>query len=87
MERPRPTNVIKIRNFYRSNWPLLKVYEEFSKMASSLTNILKDVHKLKCGRAVRVLRQRLIRIQILTLLAKGRMCTDVSKNDLGCILW
>ena len=48
IERPKSTYVIKIRSVHKSNWLLLKVYEEFSKIVFSVINLLKDIHEFSC---------------------------------------
>ena len=72
---------------------LLKIYKGFFKVASSLTNLLKNAIKLegtnKCERAFEELGQRLTTAPILTLLVEGKKCTaysDALKNGLGCVL-
>jgi len=65
--------------------------QDFSKIASALTNLLKKTTKFewteKCERVFQELRQHLTTTSILTLLIEAKeyiVYSDASKNGLGC---
>jgi len=92
-EWPRPTNVIEIRSFSGLASYCRRFMENFSKIASSLTNLLKKAIKFKwtekCKRVFQELRYQLTAVLILILPVEGKEYTtynDASKNNLGYVL-
>ena len=93
IERPRSTNVIKIRNFRKFNWLLLKVYEEFSKIASSFINMLKNIHEFQCAekyaRVFQEFKQQVLVTRSLAVTVGSKdytIMTNASKDRTGCVL-
>jgi len=93
LDWPRPTNVTEIRSclgmagYYR--W----FVKDFSKIASTLTNLLKKTTKFewieKFEKAFQELRHHLTTTPILSLQVESKEYTiysDASKNGLGCVL-
>ena len=93
MEWPRPTNVTEVRSFLGLAGYYRRFVKDFSKIAFSLTNLLKKAIKFKwtnkCEEAFQKLKNRLTSALVLTLPVDGEEYTiynDASKNGLICVL-
>ena len=91
-EWSRP-NITEIRSFLGLIGYYRRFVNDFAKIASPMTNLLKKANKFewteKCDKAFQELRQRLTTAPILTLPMEGKEYTiysDASKNGLGCVL-
>ena len=88
-----PMNVSKVRSFLGLAGYYRNFFEEFSKIATPLTNLLKKDHKFEwsdtCQHSFKELRQRLMTALVLAL-PSGKdgyvVYSDASRQRLGCVL-
>jgi len=85
--------VTEVRSFLGLAGHYRRFVKDFSKIASPFTNLLKKTTKFewsnKCEEAFQELKKRLTTAPILTLPEEGKVyaiCSDASKNGLGCVL-
>ena len=90
---PRPKNATDERSFLFLAWYYCKVVQNFSKITTPFTNLIRKITKYKwtdwCEEAFQELKKRLTTAPILVLPTNNKdfvMYSDASKNGLGCVL-
>jgi len=89
----KPTNITKVRCFLGMGGYYRKFVQDFSKIATPLTRLLRKDHQFEwtneCEASFQELKQRLVTTPILTL-PKGdegyAVYSDASRKGLGCVL-
>jgi len=90
---PRPKNPTEVRSFLGLVGYYRRFVQDFSKIATPLTNLARKVTKYewteRCERAFQELKKRLTSAPILALPTMEQdfvVYSDASRNGLGCVL-
>jgi len=93
VEWPRPTNITKVQSFLGITGYYQRFVQDFSKIATPLTQLLRKDHKFdwtaNCEASFQELKQRLVTAPILVI-PEGNdgyvIYSDASHQGLGCVL-
>jgi len=90
---PRPTNIIEIRSFLGMAGYYRRFGQDFSRIATPLSRLLRKAHKFewtdKCEASFQELKQRLMTAPILVVPEGNEgyaVYSDASRQGLGCVL-
>jgi len=93
MKWPRPKTLTKVRSFLGLAGYYRRLVQNFSKIATLLTNLTRKVTKYEwmdhCEAAFQELKKRLTSAPVIALCTSDKdfiVYSDASKNGLGCVL-
>jgi len=93
VEWPRPTNITEVRSFLGMAGYYRRFVQDFSKIATPLTQLLRKDHKFEwtgeCETSFQELKQRLVTAPVLVIPEGNEgyvIYSDASHHGLGCVL-